>query len=205
MKNFIRMSFLFYLLLIFNAKTYSQVEIREYEGQKLSPFNREYDNSIKGPQAVDVSKYKLTVSGKSQKALSMTYNQILALPSVTRVITLHCVEGWDETLLFKGVRLADIIKNAIPNTEVQTIIFFAEDGYSSSLTYKYVIENDIMLAYEINGIRLDAVRGFPLQVVAESKYGYKWVKWVAHIELYDKPYLGYWEQLGYDNEAGVSN
>jgi len=205
MKNFIRISFLFSLLLVVSVNVYSQVEIREYEGKTLSPFDREYDNSIKGPQTVDVNKYKLTVSGKSQKVLSMTYNQILALPSVTRVITLHCVEGWDETLLFKGVRLADIFKSALPNKEVQTVIFFAADGYSSSLNYKFVVDNDIMLAYEINGKKLDSVRGFPLQVVAESKYGYKWVKWVTHIELSDKPFMGYWEKLGYDNEANITD
>jgi DMSO/TMAO reductase YedYZ molybdopterin-dependent catalytic subunit len=60
-----------------------------------------------------------------------------------------------------------------------------------------------MIAYEINGKRLDSKRGFPLQVVAESKFGYKWVKWVTHIELSDKPYTGYWEKNGYDNEADI--
>ena len=50
---------------------------------------------------------------------------------------------------------------------------------------------------------LDAKRGFPFQVVAESKYGYKWVKWVTGIKLYDKPYRGYWEKFGYDNTADV--
>jgi DMSO/TMAO reductase YedYZ molybdopterin-dependent catalytic subunit len=42
-----------------------------------------------------------------------------------------------------------------------------------------------------------------LQVVAESKFGYKWVKWLERIELSDKPYLGYWERLGYDNDANI--
>ena len=54
-----------------------------------------------------------------------------------------------------GVRIEDIVKSTIIDKDVQTVIFYAIDGYSSSLSYKYVIENDIMLAYEINGKKLD--------------------------------------------------
>ncbi len=39
--------------------------------------------------------------------------------------------------------------------------------------------------------------------VAESKLGYKWIKWVNRIELSDKPYLGFWEQRGYSDDADV--
>jgi DMSO/TMAO reductase YedYZ molybdopterin-dependent catalytic subunit len=199
----INISFLVILLAMLSAKVFAQVEIHEYEGEALSPYDRQYDNSIKGPQIVDISKYKLLINGKIQQAQSLTYNEILGFPPVTRAITLNCVEGWSEDLLFKGVRLIDLLKKANVNKEVQTVIFYAVDGYSSSLDYKFIIDNDIMIAYEINGIKLDSERGFPLQVVAESKYGYKWVKWLTHIELSDKPYEGYWEKRGYDNGADL--
>jgi len=203
MRKPMKITCLIIALLSVALNAYSQVEIKEYQGEKLSPFDRSYDNSIKGPQNVDINKYRLIVNGKIQKALLLTYTQVLALPSVTRAITLNCIEGWSEHLLFKGVRIADIVKSTIVNKDVQTVIFYAVDGYSSSLSYKYVIDNDIMLAYEINGKKLDETRGFPFQVVAESKFGYKWVKWVTRIEFSDKPYEGYWEQRGYDNEANI--
>lgn len=203
MKKIMKISCVIIVLLSVCINVYSQVEIKEYQGEKLSPFNRSYDNSIKGPQKVDINKYRLIVNGKIQKTLLLTYTQVLALPSVTRAITLNCVEGWSEHLLFKGVRIADIVKSTNINKDVQTVIFYAIDGYSSSLSYKYVLDNDIMIAYEINGKKLDETRGFPFQVVAESKFGYKWVKWVTRIEFSDKPYEGYWEQRGYDNEADI--
>jgi DMSO/TMAO reductase YedYZ molybdopterin-dependent catalytic subunit len=54
----------------------------------------------------------------------------------------------------------------------------------------------------MNGAPLLPERGFPLQVVAESKWGYKWVKWVTQIELSPDPnYRGYWEQRGYSNNG----
>jgi DMSO/TMAO reductase YedYZ molybdopterin-dependent catalytic subunit len=178
-------------------------EIREYQGKRLDTFDRSYDNSIKGPQRVDIKTYRLQITGLVQTPQSLTYPEVLRLPAVKRAITLYCVEGWNEHLLFEGVRLADLLALAKPKREVRFIIFYAADGYSSSLSYDYAARQDIMLAAKINGRVLDAKRGFPFQVVAESKLGYKWVKWVTRIELSDKPYKGFWEQRGYDNEADV--
>jgi DMSO/TMAO reductase YedYZ molybdopterin-dependent catalytic subunit len=183
--------------------TQAEREIREYKGEHFDPFDRKYDNSINGPQQVDIEQYRLHITGLVQKPQTLTYQEVLNLPSVKRAVTLYCVEGWDEHLLFEGVRLADLLALANPNKEVRTVIFYAVDGYSSSLTYDETIRLDIMLAAKINGRVLDAQRGFPFQVVAESKLGYKWVKWVQEIELSDKPYKGYWEQRGYDNDADV--
>jgi len=191
--------------LVVGATVCAEREIREYQGKHLDPFDRAYDNSIKGPQRVDIKTYRLEVTGLVQTPQSLTYQEALGLPIVKRAITLHCVEGWDEHLLFEGVRLADLLALARPQEGVRTVIFYAADGYSSSLSYKDVTRLDVMLAAKINGKVLDAKRGFPFHVVAESKLGYKWVKWVTRIELSKDPYKGYWEQRGYDNEADVEN
>ena len=190
--------------LLFAAPPLSKArEIRDYQGKHLDPFNRAYDNSIKGPQKVNPETYRLTITGLVEFPQSLTYQEVLKLPNHERMITLHCVEGWTETLLFKGVRIKDLLNQAKVKPGAATIIFFAADGYSSSLTFKDVERLDLLLAFEINGRTLDAKRGFPFQVVAESKLGYKWVKWVTRIELSDKPYQGYWESRGYDNQADV--
>jgi DMSO/TMAO reductase YedYZ molybdopterin-dependent catalytic subunit len=179
------------------------VEVREYRGVKLDPYDREYDNSIRGPQKVPPASYRLTIDGLVDTPRSMTYDQVLALPRVTRQLTLHCVEGWSEALLFEGVRIADLLALAAPKEGARTVIFHAADGYTSSLRYDLVRERDLMIAARINGLVLDETRGFPFQVVAEDRYGYKWVKWLTRIELSDKEYRGYWERGGYDNEAEV--
>jgi DMSO/TMAO reductase YedYZ molybdopterin-dependent catalytic subunit len=189
--------------LLVASVAHAEREIREYQGKRLDPFDRTYDNSINGPQRVDISRYRLAVTGLVQTPQSLTYQEVLTLPIVKRAITLHCIEGWDEHLLFEGVRLADLLARAKPQQGVRTVIFYAADGYSSSLSYADAIRLDVMLAAKINGRVLDAKRGFPFQVVAESKWGYKWVKWVTRIELSDQSYKGYWEQRGYDNDADV--
>jgi DMSO/TMAO reductase YedYZ molybdopterin-dependent catalytic subunit len=188
---------------IIGSMAQAERELREYQGKPLDPFDRAYDNSIKGPQQVDSQQYRLEVTGLVQNPQSLTYEEVLALPKVKRAITLHCVEGWSEHLLFEGVRLADVLALATPRKGVRTVIFHAADGYSSSLAYDDATRLDVMLAAKINGRVLDANRGFPFQVVAESKWGYKWVKWVTRIELSKDPYKGFWEQRGYDNEADI--
>jgi len=178
-------------------------EIREYEGQSLSPFDRAYDNSIKGPPDIDRQAYRLVIDGLVDRAQSLTYEQVLALPQVKSVQTMPCVEGWSEDLLFEGPRLADLLSLARPKPGVITIIFHASDGYSSSVEYAYAQQHELFLAARINGLVLNAQRGFPFQAVIPGKLGYKWVKWINRIELSDKPFEGFWERRGYSNEAGV--
>lgn len=88
--------------------------------------------------------------------------------------------------------------------EANTVVFRAYDGYSTSLPLSYIKDNDILLAYKMNGVTIPPERGYPFQVVAEDKYGYKWAKWVIEIEVTDDPsYLGYWESRGYSNTADI--
>ena len=76
---------------------------------KLSPYNRDYDNSIRGPQKVDRQAYRLRVEGLVQRPQSLTYDQVIALPSVKEVVLMPCVEGWSETLLYQGPRLSRVL------------------------------------------------------------------------------------------------
>lgn len=179
------------------------LELREYQGLPLDTYFREYDNSIRGPQAVDIEAYRLEIRGLVEEPQSLTYQEVLALEPATRAITLYCVEGWKERLLFEGVRLADLLALARPREGATTLILHAVDGYSTSLPYADVERLDLILAAEINGRVLDEMRGFPFQLVAESKLGYKWIKWVNRIEISDQQYEGFWEQRGYSNEADV--
>ena len=68
----------------------------------------------------------------------------------------------------------------------------------------YLTKNNILIAYKINGVTLPPQNGFPFQLVAESNYGYKWVKWITKIEVSNNTsYLGYWESRGDPNNATI--
>lgn len=176
-------------------------EIREHQGRKLAAFARDYDNSIKGPQKVDPQAFRLKIHGLVDQPQSLTYDQVLALPPARRVATMPCVEGWSEVLLYDGVRIMDLLARAGLKPRANNIIFRSADGYSTSLRLDYIQKKDALLGYRINGLVLDAKRGFPFQVVAEHQLGYKWAKWVVEIEASDQPFRGYWEQRGYPEDA----
>jgi DMSO/TMAO reductase YedYZ molybdopterin-dependent catalytic subunit len=179
------------------------VEITEYQGVDLSSIGDFRENSIKGPQYVDLDTYTLSVTGLVETPVELTVGEVVDDHAIyEKVVTLNCVEGWSVTILWEGVLVEGLIAEAGALPEANTVIFHAYDGYTTSLPLDYIVGNDIMLARKMNGVDLPPERGAPFQLVAESKWGYKWIKWVAELELSDDPeYRGYWESRGYSNSA----
>jgi len=182
-------------------------EIREYDGIQLSSINDFRENSIIGPQYVDQGTYTLEITGLVENPAAYAYNDVISnFASDARVLTLNCVEGWSVTLLWEGVLVQDLIAESGPMDEATVVIFHAYDGYSTSFPIEYVMLRDIMMAYKINDVTLPPERGFPFQLVAEDKWGYKWIKWITEIELSsDDGYLGFWESRGYSNDGSLTD
>ncbi len=183
------------------------VEIREYNGEKLSSVYDFRENSIKGPQYIDEANYTLKITGLVENPLEFTYEPLLdRYQSYQKVVTLYCVEGWKVTILWQGILIQDILDDAQPLEKGVTTIFHAYDGYTTSFPTRDISENNILMAYKMNNVTLPAERGFPFQLVAESKWGYKWIKWITEIELSsDTDYEGFWEQRGYSNSGNLSD
>ena len=133
------------------------------------------------------------------------YDEIIKLQNYKKVVTLNCVEGWNVKILWQGVLVKDILEKAGYDPNAKVAIFRAYDGYSTSFPLKWIVDNNIILAYKMNDVVLPPERGFPFQLVAENKWGYKWIKWVTEIEVSnDENYRGYWEKRGYNNNGDVN-
>lgn len=182
-------------------------EIREYEGADLSSINDFRENSIKGPQEINVDSYMLRITGLVKNSTNYTYDEVLnTYQHYKKVVTLDCVEGWSVTILWEGLLLSELLTEAEPLADAEVVIFHAYDGYTTSLPIDYIVDNDILIAYKMNDVVLPPERGFPFQLVAESKWGYKWIKWITEIELSDDvDYRGYWESRGYSNSADLDD
>ena len=187
------------------AEQLAPVEIREYEGVNLSSVDDFRENSIKGPQQVDIENYQLEIAGLVQNPNSYTYGEVINNhQNYKKVVTLDCVEGWSATILWEGLLVRDLLAEVGPLPDAKVVIFHAYDGYTTSLPVDFIMNNDIIMAYKMNEIPLPPERGFPFQLVAESKWGYKWIKWITKIELSDDvDYRGYWESRGYSNSADL--
>ena len=187
------------------TKDLKPVEIREYQGEKLSSVDDFIENSIKGPQHVDIESYQLKITGLIENPKSYTYDEVLGNHQhYKKVVKLDCVEGWSVTILWEGMLVREFIAQASSLSEAKVVIFHAYDGYTTSFPLDYIMNNDIIMTHKMNEVVLPAERGFPFQLVAESKWGYKWIKWITEIELSDDVnYRGYWESRGYSNTGDL--
>jgi DMSO/TMAO reductase YedYZ molybdopterin-dependent catalytic subunit len=187
------------------ADDLAPVEVREYQGENLSSINDFIENSIKGPQQVDINDYQLQVTGLVENAQSYSYDEVLSLfTNYKKVVTLYCVEGWDVKILWEGVLVEDLMAAAGTLPQAKIAIFHAYDGYTTSLSLDFITDNDILMAYKMNEVTLPPERGFPFALVAEDKWGYKWIKWIVEIKLSDdEDYQGYWESRGYSDTGDL--
>ena len=188
-----------------NLEELQAVEIKEYEGAGLSSITDFRENSIKGPQLIDIDSYVLKVTGLVTIPMEYTYSNVIdEHPNYEKAVTLNCVEGWSATILWEGVLVRDLIDEAGPSPDAKIVIFHAYDGYTTSLPIDYILDHDIIMAHKMNGVVLPPERGAPFQLVAESKWGYKWIKWITEIELSDDTdFKGYWEKRGYSNTGDL--
>ena len=86
------------------------------------------------------------------------------------------------------------------------VAFFAVDGFSTDLTIEEAMESNIILAYKENGLDLPSFGGgsefaTPFRLIVPGRWGYKWIKWIQHIEIVDYNFLGRYERQGYPDDG----
>jgi DMSO/TMAO reductase YedYZ molybdopterin-dependent catalytic subunit len=178
-------------------------EANEYQGIMLMPISSQGNNAIEGTQYIDKASYRLEVSGLVNKSQNLSYEELLALPAYSEVAYMPCVEGWGFYAKWTGFRVMDLLNRSGLQPDADYVVFHTAEGYSTGLPLDYLRDNSILMAYGLNDMTLPPERGFPFQLVAKSRYGYKWAKWITRIEVTDKEQRGYWEARGYSNSARV--
>ena len=178
-------------------------EVRDYQGENLSSISDVRENAINGNQNLNRTTYRLNVTGLVNESREYTYSEVVdGFPKYEKVVTLYCVQGWNARILWEGVLVRDLLNASGVMPTAKVVIFHASDGYTTSMPLEYFYDNDILMAYKMNGLVLPPEKGFPFELVAESKLGYKWIKWITQIELSDNvDYRGFWESRGYPNDA----
>jgi DMSO/TMAO reductase YedYZ molybdopterin-dependent catalytic subunit len=153
----------------------------------------------------DPRAWRLSVGGLVDSPAKLTYADVRALPRTEQVSTFHCVTGWTvKNVHWAGVRVADLLTSSGIAPTAGAIQFVSmEQPYVDFLTLEQARLADVMLAYEMDGKPLPREHGAPLRLVIPEMYGYKNVKWLGEVNLVEAPAPGYWEQLGYDQDAWV--
>ena len=155
---------------------------------------------------VDAISWTLTVKGLVNNPLTITYEEIKAMPSVKEYATLQCVSnkiGGDltSTALWKGVRLKDVLQKAQVKPGAKYIAVRCYDGYDVGIPLERGLLDGSILAYEMNLAPLTSEHGYPVRAIVPGLYGMMNPKWITEIELVDNVYEGYWARNGWTNVA----
>jgi len=125
---------------------------------------------------VDATSWTLTVKGLVNNPLTITYEQIKAMPSLEEYATLQCVSnkiGGDliSTALWKGVRLRDVLARAQPKPGAKYIAFRCYDGYDVGIPLGRGLLDGTILAYDMNLAPLTSEHGYPVRAIVPGLYG----------------------------------
>ena len=178
-----------------------EVEAKDYLGFQLTPLSQQGNNAIQGTQFINRSSYRLRVTGLVDRDLNLSYDELLKLPPYSEIVYMPCVEGWGFTAKWAGFRVSDLLNLTKLKSNASYVVFRSADGYSTGLPLDYIKNEQLLMAYGINDVTLPPERGFPFQLVAKDRYGYKWAKWITSLEVMDKEVRGYWETRGYSEKA----
>jgi DMSO/TMAO reductase YedYZ molybdopterin-dependent catalytic subunit len=151
-----------------------------------------------GPQGVPVNRtarsagveeaatspdYRLTVEGNVRTPLSLTMEQLRAMPQRETVLPITCVDGWSATATWRGVRVRDLLEAsgaAFPVAVEVVSLQRPGTAYATSrLDGGYVDDPDTLLAVELNGEPLALDHGFPVRLIAPNRPGVMQTKWVG--------------------------
>ena len=150
---------------------------------------------------VDASNWSLQVTGLVEEPLSLSYEDLKAMPSVEEFVTVECIGnivggGLIGNARWKGVPLRSILERARLKPGVRDVSFDAADGYTDGISLSRALSDEVIVAYEMNGAPLPDSHGFPARLLVPPLYGYKSVKWLTGIEAVDRDFMGYWERRG---------
>jgi sulfane dehydrogenase subunit SoxC len=172
---------------------------------------------------VDESTYRVEVDGEVDRPLSLTLEELRARPAAEVTVTMECAgngrarfsprpfsQPWlleaVGTAVWRGVSLRSLLEAAGVRAGAREVVFTGLDRgiekeieqlYQRSLPLDEALREEVVLAYEMNGVPLPPQHGAPLRLVVPGWYGMTNVKWLARITVVHDPFGGYQQSAAY--------
>jgi len=164
------------------------------------PFNAYYgEEEVK---TIDETDYRLELGGLIKERKSWRLPELYALPQVSQVTRLICVEGWSAIGKWSGVRLSDFLQRVGADLTAQYVGFKCADEYYGSIDMASALHPQTMLALRYADQILPPKYGFPMRLRIPTKLGFKNPKHIAAIFVSNTHPGGYWEDQGYNWFSG---
>jgi DMSO/TMAO reductase YedYZ molybdopterin-dependent catalytic subunit len=182
----------------------------------ISPFvtdNADFyrvDTSFVVPR-LTTEEWQLRIHGAVDNEITLTYADLIAMPSIERMITLTCVSnevggGLAGNARWQGVRIADVLAMAGAQAGADCVLSTSVDGFTVTTPLAALTDNrDALLAFAMNGEPLPVEHGFPVRMVVPGLYGYvSATKWVVDLQITNfADESAYWTQRGWAPQAPI--
>ena len=150
----------------------------------------------------DLATWDFRVYGEVESPITLTWEELDALPKTENVQDIHCVTRWSRfDARFSGVHWREVAKLVRPKPSARFVVAHAEQGFTSNVPLEFLEDDLALLATHAYGEPLTPEHGWPLRLVIPGKYFWKSAKWLRGIELRATDEPGFWERYGYHNEA----
>jgi DMSO/TMAO reductase YedYZ molybdopterin-dependent catalytic subunit len=150
----------------------------------------------------DLATWDFKVFGEVDEPITLTYDELQALPQTEITVDIHCVTRWSRfDTGFKGVHWRELAKLVCPRPSARFVVAHAEQGFTANLPLAALDDDNSLIAWEADGEPLEPEHGWPLRLVVPTRYFWKSAKWLRGLELLAADQPGFWERYGYHNEA----
>jgi len=184
-----------------------------FGGQRLAPVYREDQITHPFPfnafypeynvPDVDLSDYRLEVSGLVQKKQPWTLEALRRLPQRSDITRLICIEGWSAIGQWSGVPLKTFLEHIGADTTAKYVAFKCADRYYSSIDMATALHPQTLLALDFGKTPLPPDYGYPLRLRVPTKLGFKKPKHIGELFVTNQYPGGYWEDQGYNWFSGI--
>ena len=153
--------------------------------------------------------WRLDVGGLVENAVTLAWNDFLALPQVDDVSDFHCVTTWSRfDNHWRGVRFSTIAELVVPRDEARFVLCTGADvapgsdtPYTTNLPLARAVDPDVLLVHTWEGQPLPREHGGPVRMITPRLYAWKGTKWIRSIAFLAQDQRGFWEERGYSNSA----
>lgn len=161
--------------------------------------------------AVDPSDWRLRIHGMVANEVTLTWDELLALPLTERAVTLSCVSnpvGGDlvGTAVWLGYPISELLQRAGVDADADMVLSTSADGFTAGTPLEALTDDrDALLAIGMNGEPLPLAHGFPVRMVVPGLYGYvSATKWVTDLEVtrFDRS-RAYWTDRGWSERGPI--
>jgi DMSO/TMAO reductase YedYZ molybdopterin-dependent catalytic subunit len=128
--------------------------------------------------------FRLSVTGRVDRELTFTVDDLRALPARAASLPIACVQGWSASERWRGVPVRDLLRmaGAAPGASVRVESLQRRGAFRrSELQPAEVDDPDTLLALDVGGEPLHLDHGFPVRLVGPNRPGVLQTKWVTRL------------------------